>query len=419
MNMPTLVRPVSVLFLAGALLLPALSAADAPLIGDTYVNGSATNFGAATSMVVASGSTGLVQFDLTAIPASATISKAYLVLYVNKLTAAGSVNFSLAQAPWSESSVTSAPASGPVFATVATTVSNILLLVDVTSQAQAWQSAPASNNGIEITASGGASLQFDTKESTATSHPATLELTIVGPAGSNGASGASGPAGVAGATGATGATGAKGATGAAGPSGATGATGPQGAVGAQGPTGATGPSGNGGAAGPTGATGPVGATGASGPQGVTGPTGPLGPSGPSGPTGVTGHPGATGANGPSGPSGPTGTNGPTSNHFAFDTTVHASGYQIPDTDTFMYYLVNNNGSTPGVLVLPHATVKGRQLVAINANLSATSGPNVVQVDRQGSDLIFGSSGTTGVTSLASQRAIFLYSDGAGKWLLYN
>jgi hypothetical protein len=99
--------------------------------------------------------------------------------------------------------------------------------------------------------------------------------------------------------------------------------------------------------------------------------------------------------------------------------VHPSGYTIPDTDTFMYYLVNNSGSSPGNLFLPHATVKGRQLIVINANLSLTSGPDVVQVTRQGSDLIYGSSGTSGVSSLSSQRAIFLYSDGAGKWLLYN
>jgi len=59
------------------------------------------------------------------------------------------------------------------------------------------------------------------------------------------------------------------------------------------------------------------------------------------------------------------------------------------------------------------------LIAINANLSATSGPNAVQVTRQGTDLIFGTSGTTGVTSVASQRAIFLYTDGTGKWYLYN
>ena len=52
---------------AGSLFLPALRAADAPLVGDAYISSAAaaTNFGAATSLIVAPGNAGLVQFDLS------------------------------------------------------------------------------------------------------------------------------------------------------------------------------------------------------------------------------------------------------------------------------------------------------------------------------------------------------------------
>ena len=53
------------------------------------------------------------------------------------------------------------------------------------------------------------------------------------------------------------------------------------------------------------------------------------------------RPDAAGATGPTGPTGPQGTNGPTSNQFNFDPTVHPNNYTVPDTDTFIYYLVNN------------------------------------------------------------------------------
>ena len=70
MNTPSLVRPVSLLLLAGALWLPALSAADAPIIGDTYISGGApaTNFGSAAAITIAAGNTGLVQFNLCVDP---------------------------------------------------------------------------------------------------------------------------------------------------------------------------------------------------------------------------------------------------------------------------------------------------------------------------------------------------------------
>lgn len=131
------------------------------------------------------------------------------------------------------------------------------MTVDATQAVQDWLNGTSNNDGFIITPLGSVQVEFDSKENTATSHPATLAITLVN----------------------------------SGPMGATGAQGPAGATGAQGPT------------------GPAGATGAQGPAGPTGPMGTQGPAGPAGATGAQGPAGATGAQGPAGPSGPAGTAG--------------------------------------------------------------------------------------------------------------
>src|SRR5260370_42601890 len=107
MNTKSLTRSLGALLAAGSLLLPALRAADVPLVGDAYGSSAAPamNFGAATSLIIAPGNAGLVQFDLTAIPASSTIGKAYLRLYGNKVIAGGRLNFASATPSWNENAV--------------------------------------------------------------------------------------------------------------------------------------------------------------------------------------------------------------------------------------------------------------------------------------------------------------------------
>ncbi|MBL8222946.1 MAG: collagen-like protein [Bryobacterales bacterium] len=85
------------------------------------------------------------------------------------------------------------------------------------------------NDGLAILGSSGQStaLFFDSKENTATSHPAELDITLAGPAGPTGATG---PQGIQGIQGVAGATGARGATGPMGPQGAQGTQGPTGPV---------------------------------------------------------------------------------------------------------------------------------------------------------------------------------------------
>jgi len=326
-----------------------------------YVTGNASNFGSATAVTVGSlGSIGLVQFDLSQLPAGLTaaqIQKATLTLFLDHVNAAGTINIDTVSAstPWGELTVTgnSGISQGvAVNTSVPTNTADTFIALDATSAVQGWITNPSSNNGFMIQANPGANVQFDSKENTTTSHPATLTIVLAsnGPTGAtgssgtngvNGTTGATGPTGVAGSTGATGSNGATGATGSNGATGATGATGTNGSNGATGATGATGTNGSNGA---TGATGAAGTNGSNGATGATGATGTNGSNGATGATGaasiVPGPMGSTGAAGPTGPGGPAqifagnvinNTNG----DFFFNIT--ASGDSTVGGDLFTFY----------------------------------------------------------------------------------
>jgi hypothetical protein len=129
-----------------------------------------------------------------------------------------------------------APVPGAAVGDVPVAVANNYVTGDATQAVQDWVNGTSNNDGFIITPSPGTpgvQVEFDSKENTATSHPATLAITLVN-SGPTGATGAQGPTGPAGATGAQGP---------AGPAGATGAQGPAGATGAQGPAGPSGPAG--------------------------------------------------------------------------------------------------------------------------------------------------------------------------------
>ena len=390
---------VTRLALAGcALLLSNLAWADtAPLIGDAYINvGDANTYGGLPAINIggASNSQGLLLFDLTKLPGGVTgnnVTSARLRFFISKVTTAGGINIAAANAPWSESTVngTTNPVPGPGTAIqngIPVTTAFTYLTVDVTNQVKAWLNG-SPNDGFILTANPGTTdIALDSKESATTSHQATLEILLIGPAGPPGPTGATGgtgasgtatgptgptgspgpagaagltgptgPAGGTGPTGPTGVTGAAGSTGAAGLTGPTGSTGLTGSIGPSGPTGATGTTA--GAQGPTGPTGPTGLAGTAGPTGPTGPAGPTGPTGPLGLTGSTGSQGALGAKGPLGPTGPTGniglagnpgSTGPTgptgpafSNVFSVLNSIAAGG-TIPDNTTQQTILVNNS-----------------------------------------------------------------------------
>jgi hypothetical protein len=259
----------------------------APLADAYYVPGNGSNFGTATTITVgSSGSIGLVQFDLTQLPAGLTaaqIQKATLTLFLDHINVGGSINIDTVSAstPWGELTVTGNSGISPgnaVNTSVTTETVDTFIALDATAAVQGWLTTPGSNNGFMILANAGTSVQFDSKENTTTSHPATLTITLA----------STGPAGPTGVTGSTGVTGPTGATGAAstvaGPNGTTGSTGLSGPTGATGPIGVTGSTG---AAGPTGNNGTNGTNGSNGAAGATGQTG-VGTNGTTGATGATG-----------------------------------------------------------------------------------------------------------------------------------
>ena len=242
-------------------------ALDAPLAADAHLNSGQPdiNFGANASINVGGGSTGLMRFDLSTLPAGTAASevvKATLVLYVNRVNTPGSIELQTVNSAWSESTVTfnTAPTlagagTGP---TVIVPAVGQFMTVDVTNTVKSWVTTPASNFGLAVTpalVSAGTAVLFDSKENTNASHLARLDITLAdqGPVG---------PAGP------TGPKGAKGAAGATGPAGATGATGPAGPQGPAGPMGLQGPAGTNGLPGATGPQGPQGIEGVQGPSGI-------------------------------------------------------------------------------------------------------------------------------------------------------
>jgi hypothetical protein len=286
---------------------PAAFGQTVPLTQDTYVvSGTNTNYGSAITINVSgtNGSQALVQFDLSTLPAGATVASATLTLYASKVGAAGTVNVSVANGPWSETTASgmNAPVPGAaVYSGLHISTGNQYIYVSATTAVQNWLNTPTTNNGFIITPNDGVvNVAFDSKESATTSHPATLTVTL---ASSAGPTGATGPAGIAGATGATGPAGI------AGPTGPAGIAGPTGPAGIAGPTGATGTTGPAGPTGATGATGPIGLTGLTGATGATGASGPAGATGPAGsggtgaiplgiPSSVAAHTGAAAWNSP-------------------------------------------------------------------------------------------------------------------------
>jgi hypothetical protein len=465
--------PVWCVLIAGAMLVPIARGADARLVADTYVDSAmvAVNFGGATALNVAPGRPGLVQFDLSGIASGTNVSVAYLRVFVNKVTLPGTLSFAAATSAWSENSVTfgTQPTAGPAFASTPANTPNAFLVVDVTSVVNGWIAAPGTNFGIEISGDvSGATISLDSKENGQTSHPAQLEINVIGPAGAAGAAGPvgpaglspAGPAGIAGPAGPTGVVGPagpqgpKGLTGLQGDAGIAGVLGPRGPVGPAGPAGPQGIKGSTGAAGilgpsgprgPTGPAGPTGITGPAGPAGIAGPFGPAGPvgpagdqgpvgsigpsgatgsvgaNGPQGPAGSAGPAGVTGPLGPAGPQGAMGANGPSGNVFNFAAAQIPNNGAIADTDSNIYYLADNSGG-PVLLTLPHANVAGR-LVVIHVKLYFANNNTGAQVSTSqltlkslpGDTLIV--AGQAATTLVSFNRMASLSSDGQGRWVV--
>lgn len=238
------------IFFTLGMLVQAAMASDARLAGDTYFAPAfaTTNFGTNGSLRIDNaGSQSLIQFDLSTLPsgtAAANISKAALIVFVNKLSVAGAMNVVRVTGAWGEAAVTfnTAPPLGQAEVSgVPLAAENAFIIADVTQLVKDWLAGVLPNNGLALVATGTTIAAFDSKENTNAGHQPRLDIALA----NSGVAGPVGPQGV------------PGPVGPAGPAGPQGNAGPQGLQGLQGQVGPTGP------AGPPGAQGPPGGTGSS------------------------------------------------------------------------------------------------------------------------------------------------------------
>jgi hypothetical protein len=197
--------------------------AQAPPSGDTFVSSSfgKTNFGSGIALAVQPGTTTFIQFNLSTVPAGATVTKATLRLYVDAVTKSGSFDVYQVNNSWNENTMTfnTAPALGtsatgehPLSITSASY--NQFLLIDITPLVQGWVNGSIANNGIALGLTSGSqgSFSFDSKESLLTGNGPELEIALagaVGPQGPQGPQGDPGPQGAQGLQGLKGDTGLK------------------------------------------------------------------------------------------------------------------------------------------------------------------------------------------------------------------
>lgn len=198
----------------------AAHAIDFPVAADATVRTTqpASNFGALPQLQVDSTSHSLLGFDLSSLPpshGSPQLVRASLTLYANRVVTPGTVFVYTCYTPWQESLVTSntMPAPAGVVAAFSVPEAGKFYTIDVTWLVSSWLSTPSlAAGGLALISTGSASVFFDSKENTATSHAPVLTLMFSGPHGPQGIQGIPGVAG------APGAPGLKGDTGPAGPS---------------------------------------------------------------------------------------------------------------------------------------------------------------------------------------------------------
>jgi len=228
------IRPIVSALLLAVLNPIAAQAVTAPVIADAHI--AAVNAGTAPAVAIDPANTGLMKFDLFALPenvASADIGKATLVLFVKNVKTAGKLQLSFVDQPWTENTVNAALApqtDSPATETAEILLGNNYVTADVSEFVRRWLDNPESNNGLQLAPleSTATALTLDSKEAVQTSHAAYIEIVLNGPAGEKGVKGDKGD---------------KGDTGAQGPQGFQGPIGPQGNPGPQGAQGQAGVSG--------------------------------------------------------------------------------------------------------------------------------------------------------------------------------
>jgi Chaperone of endosialidase len=203
------------LFLAAALVSPVAAFADTgTLTDDACIVTQSSTVDVRGPVLVVSGrpvSVAYIRFEATsALPAGTTqdnVAKATLRLYASKVAhGEGGLTVSRVTGEWDETTLTPATvlALTPEVSGVVVTQAKEFVAIDVTQLVKDWISGSQPNDGLALAADDEDLLvAFDSKESTATSHQPTLEisLTAEGPAGPPGPQGPEGPAGQTGSAG--------------------------------------------------------------------------------------------------------------------------------------------------------------------------------------------------------------------------
>lgn len=159
-----------------------LWAGDGLLTGDTYITSAnaGANFGTQATMFAGSGGTSTALFEFNLAPAGPSVAKATLNVFVDRVSTAGSISFAVLSGPFTETTATFNTAAGlvgaPFSASIPLTAGSVgnYVSIDVTTQVQA--ALGGGNIGFAIVPDGTVLAQFDTKENTATSHPAQLSI---------------------------------------------------------------------------------------------------------------------------------------------------------------------------------------------------------------------------------------------------
>src|SRR5437879_69720 len=175
---------------------------------DTFVSSSTPklNYGPSITLIVGQGTTTFVQFNLSGIPSSASISKASLRLYVDAVAKNGSFDVYQLNSSWNENTLTyntpppvlGASATGGHPIPITTAAFNQFLLIDITALAQGWVNGTIPNNGVGLALTSGStgSFSFDSKESLLTGNGPELEVILNSGTGQQGPPGPQGPQGM-------------------------------------------------------------------------------------------------------------------------------------------------------------------------------------------------------------------------------
>ena len=211
-------RLLAALAFSAALLPLALRADTVRLTDDAGINttGVPATTGADVTFAVkgkpgkAKESVGYLKFDLTSLPTGTTatnVGKATLRVFLDNSTKeGGTFNVVAVTGTWTEDGInaSNAPTLGSVIASdvaAGPELAQNFIDVDITSVVQEWLAGTLVNNGVALVpGNSNLAATFDTKESITTSHPASLNVSLLSTAakGDTGATGRTGAAGRAG-----------------------------------------------------------------------------------------------------------------------------------------------------------------------------------------------------------------------------